>query len=660
MKTILTLLCLALLYGVIACGSDDTPPTEAPTGIAQHTDSAQSVPTPMSVGVAENRVTPEPTVLGVTDDEPPTEQPTSHSTYIFRDHEGRAVASIEERLYLAEVVVRARLESASSDILTFNAVRYFKGTGPDRFAVNAETDGRDTHWDEQDAILFLESHAGADADFAFIDTTEWTHWHFASSDTWNYTGNLADGHTVGSRNPVWLPVGDTGGAFGGQSTTRSEGRSSGQSGGGTIVTEYDRTGAPETISPQELSDAISWLSGPQIQSSGRGLPDNFSSTFGDTFARNIRSGDNTDNTLEYSDKEFYVCITAALSEIRYKRDWEAYFKGTEPTPWPKTVDPKHIESGAPKGTEFGIINRSDDSGGIITGNQRYPTYWMAGQDANLFKAVITDGDNNSRNGYKFAHETRRPLPAGNYTYHLHGQGAPMKPCDYVDDRAYAITTVEVTAPPGTVHEAFFDPATTTAGVGYLATTSTSTGVLQPAGLSVRGRAIAITGLTWQNGRVVLTLDRFGSWLDGFSFIEPDGTVGLRLAEVDATKDWTARTLTWEVSEQPWEPGDELMMRMGPIPLPAVRNLTAEANSAGEVVLRWEVAYRAGVSGYRIWRHRPGRDEGPRIYVSDTLSTDTTYTDANSLVPNLTEYRVQAIDRVYNAGESSESVRVGGE
>ena len=91
-------------------------------------------------------------------------------------------------------------------------------------------------------------------------------------------------------------------------------------------------------------------------------------------------------------------------------------------------------------------------------------------------------------------------------------------------------------------------------------------------------------------------------------------------------------------ERPWEPGDELMMRMGPIPLPGVRNLTAEANSAGEAVLRWEVAYRAGVSGYRIWRHRPGIDEGPRIYVSNTLSTDTTYTDANSPVPTLTEYQ----------------------
>ena len=136
-------------------------------------------------------------------------------------------------------------------------------------------------------------------------------------------------------------------------------------------------------------------------------------------------------------------------------------------------------------------------------------------------------------------------------------------------------------------------------------------------------------------------------------------MGLYLSRFDATEDLRTRTATWDVPERPWEPGDELMLRMGPIPLPGVRNLTAEANSAGEAVLRWEVAYRAGVSGYRIWRHRPGIDEGPRIYVSDTLSTDTTYTDANSPVPTLTEYRVQAIDRSYNAGESSESVRVGG-
>ena len=195
-------------------------------------------------------------------------------------------------------------------------------------------------------------------------------------------------------------------------------------------------------------------------------------------------------------------------------------------------------------------------------------------------------------------------------------------------------------------------------MGYLAGSATTTGVLEPAGFSMRGRDIDITGLEWRNGQVVLSFDRTVQLSDGLSFIETDGTAGLYLSQFDATEDLRARTVTWDVSEQPWESGDELMLRMGPIPLPGVRNLTAERGSDREVVLSWEVEYTAGVNGYRIWRHQPGRDEGPRIYVSDTLSTDTTYTDANSPVPNLTEYRVQAIDRVYNAGESSESVRVG--
>ena len=252
---------------------------------------------------------------------------------------------------------------------------------------------------------------------------------------------------------------------------------------------------------------------------------------------------------------------------------------------------------------------------------------------------------------------RRPLPAGTYEIRRREYPDAYKACEYAPDWAFTDFVVTVTAPAGTVHEAFFDPATTTAGVGFLAG-STTTGVLEPAGFSMRGRDINITGLEWRNGQVVLSFDRIVQLSDGLSFIETDGTGGLYLSQYDDTEDLRARTATWDVPEQPWEPGDELMLRIGPIPLPGVRNLTAEANSAGEVVLRWEVAYRAGVNGYRIWRHRPGRDEGPRIYLSDTLSTDTTYTDANSPVPNLTEYRVQAIDRVYNAGESSESVRVG--
>ena len=317
-------------------------------------------------------------------------------------------------------------------------------------------------------------------------------------------------------------------------------------------------------------------------------------------------------------------------------------------PWIPPTGRFSVDSGAGRGTELFQWDFPIDHNTVMSGNQKYNRYELSGSDAHLFNSRVYDDDNDSRNGYTADLITRRPLPVGVYRFTYHPYLYFYEPCGYHDNAEAREMIVTVTAPPGTVHEAFFDLATTTAGVGYLAGSATTTGVLKPVGFSVRGRAITITGLTWRDGRVVLTLDRFGSWLDGFSFIEPDGTVGLRLAEVDSTKDWTARTLTWEVSEQPWESGDELMLRMGPIPLPAVRNLTAEANSAGEVVLRWEVAYRAGVSGYRIWRHRPGRDDGPRIYVSDTLSTDTTYTDANSPVPNLTEYRVQAIDRVYNA------------
>ena len=571
-------------------------------------------------------VTPVPT---------PTPRPLG-STKIDRRHWGKATASLEERIFLSDVVVKARLTSAGSGTLDFRAIEYLKGTGPTKFKVQAETEGRDTRFDQRDAILFLVTLTGETQDFRFVDTINWN--YFApwpgrgKGNATQYTGNLPDGYTLGANNPVWLPV---------SPTSESESRTrTAQSSDPNILTEYDRAGAVQSVSQSTLEQTIQWVS---------------PSTTGGSAGR--RSADTqTGDGPAYNANDHLLCMTAAMSHIRWQRDYYAHYG--EPRVGPFLYDTSSVRSGAAQGTQVHQVR-------FHMGNRDYPptysvdigldTHELEGRDAHLFGTRAFDINSET---YQLGFVMRRPLPGGSYEFKHFVYFAGWKPCNYRARDWDSDAIITVVAPPGTVHEALFDPATTTAGVGYLATTSTSTGVLEPAGLSVRGRAITITGLTWQNGRVVLTLDRFGSWLDGFNFIEPDGTVGLRLAEVDSTKDWTARTLTWEVSEQPWESGDELMMRMGPIPLPAVRNLTAEANSAGEVVLRWEVAYRAGVSGYRIWRHRPGRDEGPRIYVSDTLSTDTTYTDANSLVPNLTEYRVQAIDRVYNAGESSESVRVG--
>ena len=538
---------------------------------------------------------------------------------IPNEHYGAATATLEERVYLADVVVKARFVTAASGVLRFNALEYVKGTGPKKFSVRANTDGRSTQWDNQDAILFLSSIDGESAVFEFTDTTSWDYVEGPLYPT-QYNGSLPEGYTVESRNPVWLPI---------ESTTESSlnpGRST-PSGTPAIITDYSSGGTAETVTQADLRRAVAWVSG--SSSAGQGLG----------------SQARTANT-DTSNREYQACVVESMMFNRYVRDYEAYYGESKQPP----VHEKVIESGSGKGVT--LLDYGVEQG------RKYNDYWVFGRDADLFISRRPDNDDDPSNGYGHDVITARPLPSGTYRFKHYLNPGNFQVCRFQPENAYSAYVVTVTAPEGTVHEALFDPATTTAGVGYLATTSTSTGVLEPAGFSVRGRAITITGLTWRDGRVVLTLDRFGSWLDGFSFIEPDGTVGLRLAEVDATKDWTARTLVWEVSEQPWESGDELMMRMGPIPLPAVRNLTAEANSAGEVVLRWEVAYRAGVSGYRIWRHRPGRDEGPRIYVSDTLSTDTTYTDANSPVPNLTEYRVQAIDKVYNAGESSESVRVG--
>ena len=615
MKHMLILVGIVLLAAVACSGDARTaevstlapspPPTPAPT------------PTPKA-GLFADKI-----VLTPTPRAPRGIQgtPTVHGLVRDRSHEGKATASIEERVYLSDVVVRARLQSAGYNVLTFNAVSYLKGTGPTRFTVRASTENRVSQWDNQDAMLFLVRLEGQTEDFKFTDTT--TGIHLAEGDySASYKGSLPEGYTLGTRNPVWLPVEQSGSA-----SQRSVGAS-----GGTVL-DHSVLGVPVKVSQTDLIETIRWVQGSESNRD--------SATSQSANARNAPTSEHYD-----------ICVVAGLYFIRIIRDREAAGKPYEIPVWNHALNSGDGRGEAIVKFEYDRFARS------LVFNSEYHSFWIFGPDADLFKSRIVDDNDSPSDGYVHDVINKRPLPAGVYTFHHYTQLRAHVPCDFTIEGAHQTFVVTVTPPEGTIHEALFDPATTTSGVGYLATTSTSTGVLEPAGFSVRGRAITITGLTWQNGRVVLTLDRFGSWLDGFSFIEPDGTVGLRLAEVDATKDWTARTLTWEVSEQPWESGDELMMRMGPIPLPAVRNLTAEANSAGEAVLRWEVAYRAGVSGYRIWRHRPGRDEGPRIYVSDTLSTDTTYTDANSPVPNLTEYSVQAIDRIYNAGESSESVRVG--
>ena len=82
------------------------------------------------------------------------------------------------------------------------------------------------------------------------------------------------------------------------------------------------------------------------------------------------------------------------------------------------------------------------------------------------------------------------------------------------------------------------------------------------------------------------------------------------------------------------------------PPPAPRNLMATINPDGSVTLSWEAPGDDSITGYQILRRRP--TEGERtllVYVADTQSAATTYTDTNVTQGVQHAYRVKAINAV---------------
>ena len=78
--------------------------------------------------------------------------------------------------------------------------------------------------------------------------------------------------------------------------------------------------------------------------------------------------------------------------------------------------------------------------------------------------------------------------------------------------------------------------------------------------------------------------------------------------------------------------------------PAPTNLTASANLDGHIVLTWTAPNDDTVTGYQILRRRPSEGEHSlQVYVSDTGSTATTYTDTNVTAGVQHAYRVKAIN-----------------
>ena len=161
----------------------------------------------------------------------------------------------------------------------------------------------------------------------------------------------------------------------------------------------------------------------------------------------------------------------------------------------------------------------------------------------------------------------RPLPKGEYVFYLNAQPRELIACDYYPDefRTALERIVHVTAPEGTLHEAFFDPA----AIGEAVGADSKAGVLEPASFeSGGGASAAIEGIAWESGKVAMSFSPSLPPSDyHVDFIALDGSIALRLDLDDASlaSDGDSHTLTWTVCDRPWSDGDQLMLRISQSP-----------------------------------------------------------------------------------------------
>ena len=419
-----------------------------------------------------------------------------HDVYL-----GAGTPSVEEHIYLSEVIVRAWFVSEDDGLLNFSAVEHLKGAGSRTFSVPTPHGTRDTQWDHREAILVLDSAPGGDGvdsasvTFHFADTTRYDYGPYGDASERNYRGRLRDGYTIDSASPVWLPSSENGGAARSPSDI-------------DYVTESTEEASDPTLSLADLRAKIAWVEG------GQGI------------------------------EGYEKCLRRSLNHMRVARDWEA-FHGEPPTL--PHID-RTLKSGMPKGQDI------TSWGETLIAEPGYSHNRIVGEDAALFDGQAKDDDHDPSNGYNNGIYTVRPLPAGEYRFTGHPEDYFYAPCKFKTFDTGATFAVTVTAPEGTVYEALFDPTATGFGSGG--------GELTPATFTADGTTSAITGLTYDDGKVVLETDPFNR-LEGFHLhlIKLDGTIDIALPGDAATQDEANKRLSWDVPMAPWVDGDKLMLRL---------------------------------------------------------------------------------------------------
>ena len=572
----------------------------------------------------------------------------SHSSRVFP----RGETSLEERIANYPTVVRARMTSESTEVVAgagrfegnyYAALKfdlevgeYLNGTGADNitaiwvaaneFGTRQEAEDalpdirarRDTQWDNREAVFFLQELRDAQAfPLDVLPTLQGDNHYYLS---FGISQPHRDGYSLSSEySKLWLPATEIASGATGQSGTVGDGQ------------EFllDMPTAP--VGATGASGA-STPAGPTI-------------TLGDLKQR--LAAVTAELNASDGSEEYKECVRFKYQNEREDRYFIAEGEGRRVY----VTHPTHeFDSGQPAGTTI-----YEDEVVSAESTEKRSRLWFDGRDSALFDVVTGDlvpGAYVSTITQTVV--SARPIPAGEYKVNNNYLLLPFIPCNHVFTYGMTMT---VTAPEGTVHEAFFDPVVIGAAVGA----DGSRGVLKPASFAIEGVGTTdIKRIRWESARVEMQIDPPGRPTGHhIDFIALDGTVVLRLDfddAVDVVEEGRTRALTWGVCERSWNDGDLLMLRISEsppgltgttndvlCPPPPPQNLTA-SSTQDSVTLTWDVADDPTVMGYLILRRIARQDTFSKFEV--TNGTATTYVDTTDIEPGTKYiYRVHAVNAV---------------
>ena len=533
----MTLLILAAVAFLLACSSTEPAPAAAETEPASMTESQSVGPEMLAMTEDGDKAG---TATAPRQTTPPPVASAAPVPYFGQ-------TSLEERIISHQIVVKGTLDNTTSEVVAasgkwqgqyviaikfhLTVSEYLKGSGADnvvavwgssiRYPTEQEAEaarptivsGRPTTWDDQEAVFFLH-----DETWDLFSALEADDVYFMG---YGRSFDHDDGFSLNSRrNRVWLPaVPDTGAS----TSSRSTGASGASSGDqefmlGTPIPPP--VGFTDVVGPtvtlQKIKDMVTILNA------------------------EVAVGDGSD--------EYELCVDSKYRIIR--EDAYSQIDGIGPLYAPNL---RENRSGQATSTPI-FTNR-----GSYKPVTRKTKFTIDGDDASMFTITEAAPDKviDGLSVFNFEIRANRPIPKGTYNFHAHYTHYSALPCTEHPQLSYEVEYTAVND--SALHELFFDPVTDHDAI----TADSTNGILKPASFTdANGEPATIHRISYDSAAVTMTLSPVtaitGHTLD---FITLDGSVSLSLHTEDATADPNNNTLSWPISEQPWQDGDNLMLRI---------------------------------------------------------------------------------------------------